>query len=184
MKHDDAVDGAAAQPAADTVWRDWMRQYGRHVRRVREFLGLSQDDLAQRAGVSQGAVSRFETGRGVATPLLVVLRIDVVLRRELRRLDPSLVSPDLQRALATDTLIFSPLDAHETEPSPTGDPALEELVRLYRQTPESARAKLLAILRAAVPALRAASPQPSNPPSTAASPAGSTGGASSSRESR
>jgi len=43
-------------------WREWMRGLGRQLRRVREFLGLSQDQVARLAGVSQGAVSRLEAG--------------------------------------------------------------------------------------------------------------------------
>jgi len=50
----------------------WAR---RQLRRVREFLGLSQDQVARLAGVSQGAVSRLEAGRGLATPMVVVLKV-------------------------------------------------------------------------------------------------------------
>src|SRR5262245_49212375 len=64
----------------DVEWGEWMRAFGRQERRVREFLGLSQDQLARLAGVSQGAVSRLEAGRGLATPLLVVMKINLVLR--------------------------------------------------------------------------------------------------------
>ncbi len=47
--------------------------FAAHARRVREFLGLSQVQLARLAGISQGGVSRFESGRGLSTPLLVVV---------------------------------------------------------------------------------------------------------------
>ena len=60
-------------------WSNWMRDLGREVRRQREFLGLSQERLARAAGVSQGAVSRLEAGRGLATPLLVAVKIRLVL---------------------------------------------------------------------------------------------------------
>ena len=36
---------------------------GRRQRRVREFLGLSQEQLARLAGVSQRALSRLETAK-------------------------------------------------------------------------------------------------------------------------
>lgn len=45
-------------------WREWIRDLGRRQRQLREFLGFSQEQVARLAGVSQGAVSRFETGRG------------------------------------------------------------------------------------------------------------------------
>src|SRR5438445_10153434 len=80
-------------------WREWMRGLGRQERRVREFLGLSQEQLARLAGVSQGAVSRLEAGRGLATPMLVVLKINLALRRALRDVDPSLLNDDLRRVL-------------------------------------------------------------------------------------
>ena len=47
-------------------WKEWMRAFGRQERRIREFLGLSQEQIARLAGVSQGAVSRLEAGRGLA----------------------------------------------------------------------------------------------------------------------
>src|SRR2546422_5488972 len=49
-------------------WREWMRGLGRPLRRVREFLGLSQDQVARLAGGSQGAVSRLEAGRRPPPP--------------------------------------------------------------------------------------------------------------------
>src|SRR4029077_11610448 len=60
-------------------WGRWMRGLGEQVLRARDLLGLSQDQLARIAGVSQGAVSRLEHGRGLATPLLVVSKIAAAL---------------------------------------------------------------------------------------------------------
>ena len=59
---------------AQLDWSSWIKGLGKQARRVREFLGLSQEQVARVAGVSQGAVSRFEGGRGLATPLLVVMK--------------------------------------------------------------------------------------------------------------
>src|SRR5438132_13600801 len=81
-----------------TDWREWMRGLGRQLRRVREFLGLSQDQVAQLAGVSQGAVSRLEAGRGLATPLAVVLKVHLVLSRALRAFAPALPDEDVRAA--------------------------------------------------------------------------------------
>src|SRR6476646_2563227 len=86
-------------------WRAWMLAFGRQERRVREFLGLSQEQLAKSAGVSQGAVSRLEAGRGLATPLLVVLRIHRTLHRALRAIEPSLLNEPLRRALEFDDVL-------------------------------------------------------------------------------
>ena len=66
-------------------WQAWMRSLGLQVRRVREFVGLSQEQVARTAGVSQGAVSRLEAGRGLGTPLLVILKVRLALTRALVR---------------------------------------------------------------------------------------------------
>src|SRR5438132_9726763 len=81
-------------------WREAMRDLGCQLRRVREFLGLSQDQVARLAGVSQGAVSRLEAGRGLATPMMVVLKVTLALRHALRDVDPALLNDDLRRVLA------------------------------------------------------------------------------------
>ena len=84
-------------------WSRWMRALGRQGRRAREFLGLSQEQLAAVAGVSQGAVSRLEAGRGLATPMLVVLKINLALTHALRRVDPTLLNDELKRVLRSGT---------------------------------------------------------------------------------
>ena len=81
------------------VWRQWMRDFGGHVRRVREFLGLSQQQLAHEARVSQGAVSHFESGRGLSTPFLGILKINIALARALKTVDQALISDDVRRFL-------------------------------------------------------------------------------------
>src|SRR5437867_6811998 len=98
-----AIRGAV--PSGDVVMNeavDWavsMRGLGRKLRRVREFLGLSQDQVARLAGVSQGAVSRLEAGRGLATPMLVVLRVQLVLVSALRAFDPAMLDEQLRASL-------------------------------------------------------------------------------------
>jgi transcriptional regulator with XRE-family HTH domain len=74
-----------------------MQDLGRQVRHIREFLGLTQQELAQRAGVNQGAVSRFEGGR--ATPFLAIVRLSVALARALETLDASKLSEEARRYL-------------------------------------------------------------------------------------
>jgi DNA-binding XRE family transcriptional regulator len=83
-------------PDADTRdWRPWTRWLGQEVRGVRRELGLSQETLAALAGVSQGAISRFETGRALATPLLAVVRVYLALLATSRRRQRTLLSPEV-----------------------------------------------------------------------------------------
>ena len=72
-----------------------MQNLGRHVGRTREFLGLTQQELGRRAGVSQGAVSRFEGGRAFSTPFLAIVRLNVALAPALRALDASTKNIDV-----------------------------------------------------------------------------------------
>jgi len=132
-------------------WREWMRDLGRQIRRGREFLGLSQEQLARLAGVSQGAVSRLETARGLATPTLVVLRVSRVLAGELGKIQPGVMDADLR----TMRSVLSPSDELMVETgSLRADPHLDELMDIYRTMPPAQRPALLAILRAAVAALK------------------------------
>src|SRR5436309_2752394 len=111
-----------------------MRELGRRLRRVREFLGLSQDQVARIAGVSQGAVSRLEAGRGLATPMLVVLKVQVVLGRAIGELDPAILDDQLRQNLDLGGLVRVGPDGTNAQPAVaiTKDPELEEIVELYR----------------------------------------------------
>lgn len=138
-------------------WADWMRALGRQVRRVREFLGLSQEQLAKSAGVSQGAVSRLEAGRGLATPLLVVVRIHRTLHRALRALDPALLNDDLRRALELED-VLSPVTDEAKEDLPGQDVGLAEFLELYNALPPREQQTLISVVRATAGALAGASP--------------------------
>jgi transcriptional regulator with XRE-family HTH domain len=135
-------------------WARWMRGLGRQGRRAREFLGLSQEELARLAGVSQGAVSRLEAGRGLATPMLVILKINLVLTRALRSVDPQLLDEDLRRVLEIEDRLSPPIGGLGYHAVPiTKDPHVEELVLLYRQLPERQRDAFLSVVRAMAAAL-------------------------------
>jgi len=138
-------------------WARWMRALGRQNRCVREFLGLSQAQLAKLAGVSQGAISRFESGRGMSTPVLIVTKIYLAIARELRALDPAILRDDVRRLLQIGPPLAEDLDWHEAARMTDSD--LLELVRLYHALPEGQRQALLAAMRAALDSLGAA-PQP------------------------
>ena len=137
-------------------WSGWMRELGRRLRRVREFLGLSQDQVARMAGVSQGAVSRLEAGRGLATPMLVVLKVHVALGRALGRIDPEMVDDQLRDSLALGGFarIGGPIgDSGPTPVTVTKDPDLEALVDLYHGLTAQQRRTLAAVVRATAASL-------------------------------
>jgi transcriptional regulator with XRE-family HTH domain len=143
-----------AEPVNDT-WQDWMRGLGRHARRMREFLGLTQEQLGRRAGVSQGAISRLEAGRGLATPLLVVVKIAGALQQSLAALDQSLLSPEARRLVEEGIRLAGPVSPPAGRDSPlTNDPALEEYVQLFHRVPEKRRGTFLAVVRATADAVR------------------------------
>ena len=135
-----------------TDTRDWpgrMRELGRQIRRVREFLGLSQDQVARLAGVSQGAVSRLEAGRGLATPMLIVLKVHLVLARALSAFDPALLDDQIRETLGLGGLMAGAPPAGENGAHPiTRDRDLEDMVQLYRSLSERQRRTLVAVVRA------------------------------------
>jgi len=140
--------------AATQDWREWMRGLGRQARRVREFLGLSQEQIARLAGVSQGAISRLEGGRGLATPLLVVVKLNVAMRRALSTYDPELLSSEAREILQSTALYVPDAESKRFAEYPLAkDSGVEELVRLYRGLPDKQRDKLLAVVRATASAL-------------------------------
>jgi hypothetical protein len=137
--------------AAADDWRTWLRAYGTHVRCIREFVGLSQERLARAAGVSQGAVSRLEGGRGLATPLLIVLRIQSTLAAALRAVDPAFLSDDMRALVEREHVVSFHFDGHA--PALAKNAAAGELMALFHGLPEARRAKALAIFRTVVDAL-------------------------------
>ena len=135
-------------------WPKWMRELGSRIRRVREFVGLSQEQLARLAGVSQGAVSRLEAGRGLATPLLVLMKIHVPLLRALRGLDPSILNDELRRMLDATRNVSPPVGDMGYEMLPlTRDPGLEALIRSYNELPERQRRTFLSVMNATASSL-------------------------------
>ncbi len=141
--------------ANQAAWRDLMRTIGRRVRRVRDFLGLSQEQVAALAGVSQGAVSRLEAGQALATPFVVVLGIQRVLTLHLRNVDPALLDPEILRVIELTELLDAPLGAGPA--SLTEDARLERIIREYRAVPDGQRDSLVAIVTAAADGLKSSS---------------------------
>jgi transcriptional regulator with XRE-family HTH domain len=146
----------------EAAWRKWMCEFGGHVRRVRDFLGFSQEQLAKLSGVSQGAVSRFESGRGLNTPFLVILKLNMALARALRTLDQSVLTADVQRFL--DQMEAFVLPAEAGHPPIIGgvefenlriaaDPEIEQLIKRYRKLAESRRPVFMAVMDAVATSL-------------------------------
>jgi transcriptional regulator with XRE-family HTH domain len=163
------VVGPESPPAdlrGEAYWRNWMREVGRQMRTVREFVGQSQEDLARAAGVSQGAVSRLETGRGLATPLLIFVKIHVALAGVLRRFDPELLNEPARRMLEAAREISPPVgDVGSTFLPITLDPTLDRLIQRYNRLPERRRLAATVALDAVLDALIA---EESIPPPTSA----------------
>jgi transcriptional regulator with XRE-family HTH domain len=134
-------------------WHRWMRTLGEQERRIRCFLGLSQEELAHLAGVSQGSVSRLESGRGLATPMLVGAKVSAVLRRALQPWAP-LLNDGLRRTVDRWAQVY-PAPASE-EPAHE-DPRLQELLQLYEGLDQTQRGSYLAVLRATAAAMASAS---------------------------
>jgi transcriptional regulator with XRE-family HTH domain len=134
-------------------WASWMTGLGRNVRRARELSGLTQQQLAERAGVSQGAVSRLETGRGLATPLLVVLGVAIALQRELRQIAPELLSDEMRALLRLDAGLDDDASAGFRDVTFLADDGLGELIRRYRALGEPERRRLVRVVTATADAL-------------------------------
>jgi transcriptional regulator with XRE-family HTH domain len=129
---------------------------GQNRRRLRELLGLSQEQLAKIAGVSQGAISRLEAGRGLATPLLVVMKINVALKHALRGLDQTIFSDEFRRLNDIDERIeMSSEGSGFKDVDFLKDRDLEEMIRTYQDLPDGQRRTLLSVIRAVSSALRA-----------------------------
>ena len=135
-------------------WVRWMRGLGKNSRRIREFLGLSQEQLARLAGVSQGAISRLEAGRGLATPLLVVVRIQLAFQAALSKIDRGLLSEEAIKLIDLDHRLGMAPNAGEFIDVPIAhDPGIEEYLRTYRDLSERQRQTLLSVVRATGSAL-------------------------------
>ena len=145
------------------TWRQWITEFGAHVRRVREFLGLSQEQVARAAGVSQGAVSRFEGGRGLSTPFVGIMKINLALAHALKELEPDLLTDEVRRCMKHLEVLKLPDDA-ATPVGPVGpnfkkiqlspNPELLQVIELYYELPESKRQAFIAVMTATISALR------------------------------
>jgi len=143
--------------AEAAAWHKWLREIGALAREMREVLGLSQEQLAKIARVSQGAVSRFERGDGLATPWVIAIKIRLALAARLRQLDPDVLTDEARRFLAQTALYGLPDDPALPPRMDTitllPTPELTGMVRAYSGLPESARAVFADIMSSVAHAL-------------------------------
>jgi transcriptional regulator with XRE-family HTH domain len=134
-----------------------MRDLGALVRSMRELLGLSQEQLAKIANVSQGAVSRFERGDALSTPWIIAVKIRVALAARLRQLEADVLTDDARRFLAQTALYGLPDDPALPPRTDTVEllpaPELTRIVRAYSRLPESSKRQFVAIMASVVDAL-------------------------------
>ena len=149
--------------ATKQTWRQWITEFGSHVRRVREFLGLSQEQVARAAGVSQGAVSRFEGGRGLSTPFVGIMKINLALAHALKQIDQELLTDEVRRFMKHLEILELPDEAgspvqpaspHVKRMQLTPNPELARVLKLYHEMPESKRPAFLSVMEATITAIR------------------------------
>jgi transcriptional regulator with XRE-family HTH domain len=131
-----------------------MRTLGRRTRGIRELVGWTQQDLADRAGVSQGAISRFELGQGLATPFLVVVRVLRVLHGGAQRLQSETAGAEAMQLLSEQSRTFLELLLDDPVDVPSVlDPDLERLLGVFRGVPPTARERFVKIAETIAEAL-------------------------------
>jgi transcriptional regulator with XRE-family HTH domain len=147
--------------AADEIgWEEWMRGMGRYTRRLRELAGLSQEELARRARVSQGAVSRLESGRAVQTPLIVVMKINTAMRQALAALPRETWTEETVNIMNDVAARRIPMRGTAFDEVPvTPDPLLTRMVKTFWSVPARHRAQLIAVLESMCVLLRDAGPE-------------------------
>ena len=128
--------------------REWMGQVGFRLRHLRGALGLSQEQIARSAGVSQGAISRLERGLGVATPFMAVLRVVDAMASRLRGMDPALLSEPSNRWLKWQRELATMRGVSIDIPNQVfRDGELEHVVRTFSSLVQNERAVVTAVLK-------------------------------------
>jgi transcriptional regulator with XRE-family HTH domain len=128
-------------------WQQIVTTLGTTVREVRKLLHWTQQELAAHAVVSQGAISRLETGHCAAIPFHSVVVVLRTLATGAERLQIPL-SPTAAQLLAFAPSLnggfraIAPLDAD-----------LAYIAQTLQRIPRPARPHFLAIVRAAAAAL-------------------------------
>lgn len=131
-------------------WRQWMAALGSRVRRARVFLNLSQSEVAHLAGVSQGAMSRLEHGKGLETPMSVVLKLHAAIAESLRRCEPALLDDELLWVRDFGSMLTQHVNRDgDGAGDGVSDPdELSQLFRAVRALPPAQQTMVLGVVRA------------------------------------
>lgn len=136
-------------------WERVPEVLGAKVRRMRRVLGLSQEQLAQAAQVSQGAVSRFESGQcgqlSFHTVAAVFCALVAAYAPQVER-----VAPDIRQALAVVVGVW-PMAVEDHGFRVFEDAGLEQLLGWYHALDAERRALLVRLLEPLVELLAAQS---------------------------
>jgi transcriptional regulator with XRE-family HTH domain len=130
----------------DAAWNRWLSGLGETLRAARETIGISQERLARAAGVSQASLSRVEMGRGLGTPLVLVVRVVATLRAMVGLCDRSLLSPEAIALLSSSEGVPPP--AGVPSPPLAADERLAGLVGAFQELGPAGRAAVLTLARA------------------------------------
>ena len=146
--HHEELTLSTANGRFDREAHELIRDLGRWTRSVRELLGFSQDKLAKLAGVSQGAISRVEAGKGIATPMVTFWKINQVFVKFLSQLDP--LTKEAGSMLERARYLSRPIPEQTDEKSPFElvDPVLARLISTYHTLPQQKREHFLHVLDA------------------------------------
>lgn len=131
------------EPMRETT-PEWLRHIamlGHVVQELRQMLGLSQQTLADRAGISQGAISRLESGEHPEVPLISVARVAQALSQLAPWVDG--VLPRTQSALFELARDLPPSVTGKGEPP---DPGLRRLLNAYWLLTPPRRAVLIELV--------------------------------------
>jgi DNA-binding XRE family transcriptional regulator len=109
-----------ARNASGEHWGAWLRRLGESMRELRRSLDLSQEELASRAGLSQGSLSRFENGCNGNIGALVILKLGAALARECHGPREFLLSDAIKGVVAEFVRLGGPTLASATSVRWTG----------------------------------------------------------------
>lgn len=133
---------AWVEPAA-LEWPGVLKGTAQTVRELRGLLGWSQETLARQARLSQGAISRFETGLLEGVPLLTAVKLLTTLAAGAQA-----VALPLSPA-ARELLSFGALFAHPVVLTGPLEADLVQLIHAFHQLPEEPRKAVLRLIESA-----------------------------------
>ncbi len=142
----------------DASWQQWLFGLGETLRAARETVSISQERLSRAAGVSQASLSRVEMGRGLGTPLVLVLRVASTLRAMIAGCDPRLLSQELRTLLAAREGL--PARAAVPPPPLATDERLGEIIAAFEAMPPAGRQAVLTLARTLAGDVRPAVDEP------------------------